>query len=154
MKKTEMKKLVTAALVAAGIAAGAMAANEAPMPSYDGYVVAADQSNDKDWMGVANALAKKHQAKVLNYNGREGLPGLVMELRKLRPRYICFVAPPESVGREFVAFAMQALRFLDNVFQDLIRCPAVVRHIVHGVRCYPEYALGCFQVVFQPGRNT
>ena len=114
MKTTEMKKLATAALVAAGIAVGTMAAKDAPPPSYDGYVVAADKANDTDWMGVANALAKKHQAKVVRYNGREGLPRLVMELRKLRPKYVCFVAPAESVGREFVAIAMQALRFLDN----------------------------------------
>ena len=113
MRMTEMKKLATAALVATGIAAGAMAAKDAP-PSYDGYVVAADKANDTDWMGVANALAKKHQAKIVRYDGREGLPRLVMELRKIRPKYVCFVAPAESVGREFVAIAMQALRFLDN----------------------------------------
>jgi len=111
---TEMKKLATAALVATGIAAGAMAAKDVPPPSYDGYVVAADKANDTDWMGVANALAKKHQAKIVRYDGREGLPRLVMELRKIRPKYVCFVAPAESVGREFVAIAMQALRFLDN----------------------------------------
>ena len=70
MKTTEMKKLATAALVAAGIAVGTMAAKDAPPPSYDGYVVAADKANDTDWMGVANALAKKHQAKVVRYNGR------------------------------------------------------------------------------------
>ena len=114
MRMTEMKKLATAALVAAGIAAGAMAAKDVPPPSYDGYVVAADKANDADWMGVANALAKKHQAKIVRYDGREGLPRLVMELRKIRPKYVCFVAPAESVGREFVAIAMQALRFLDN----------------------------------------
>ena len=114
MRMTEMKKLATAALVATGIAAGAMAAKDAPPPSYDGYVVAADKANDTDWMGVANALAKKHQAKIVRYDGREGLPRLVMELRKIRPKYVCFVAPAESVGREFVAIAMQALRFLDN----------------------------------------
>ena len=114
MRMTEMKKLATAALVAAGIAAGAMAAKDVPPPSYDGYVVAADKANDTDWMGVANALAKKHQAKIVRYDGREGLPRLVMELRKIRPKYVCFVAPAESVGREFVAIAMQALRFLDN----------------------------------------
>ena len=114
MRMTEMKKLATAALVAAGIAAGAMAAKDVPPPSYDGYVVAADKANDADWMGVANALAKKHQAKIVRYDGREGLPRLVMELRKIRPKYGCFVAPAESVGREFVAIAMQALRFLDN----------------------------------------
>ena len=114
MRMTEMKKLATAALVATGIAAGAMAAKDVPPPSYDGYVVAADKANDTDWMGVANALAKKHQAKIVRYDGREGLPRLVMELRKIRPKYVCFVAPAESVGREFVAIAMQALRFLDN----------------------------------------
>lgn len=114
MRMTEMKKLATAALVATGIAAGAMAAKDVPPSSYDGYVVAADKANDTDWMGVANALAKKHQAKIVRYDGREGLPRLVMELRKIRPKYVCFVAPAESVGREFVAIAMQALRFLDN----------------------------------------
>ena len=108
-----MKKLTIIAL-AAGLAAWAAAGKDAPKPSYDGYVVAADKANDADWMGVANALAKKHQAKVVRYNGKEGLPRLVVELRKLRPKYVCFVAPAESVGREFVAIAMQALRFLDN----------------------------------------
>ena len=113
MRVCKMKKLATAALVAAGIAVGATAEKAAP-PSYDGYVVAADSANDKDWMDVANALAKKHQGKVVRYNGMEGLAGLVMELGKLRPKYVCFVAPPESVGRNFVATAMHALRFLDD----------------------------------------
>ena len=84
-------------------------------PSYDGYVVAADASTGEDgWSKVVDALKRKHSAKVVRYSGIEGLPGLVAELRKTRPKYVCFVAKPEAVGRDFVAVATQAMRAIDD----------------------------------------
>ncbi len=103
--------------LAAAFAAVSIAAfgGSLPKPSYDGYVVAADASTeDAEWSKVVNALEKKHKAQVVRYDGIEGLPGLVIELRKTRPKYVCFVAKPEAVGRNFVAAAFQAMRLLDD----------------------------------------
>jgi len=79
------------------------------------YVVAADASTDApDWKKVVNALAGKHNAKVLRYNGVQGIPGLLSELRKIRPKYVCFVTRPEAAGRDFVSAATQAMRMIDD----------------------------------------
>ena len=86
-----------------------------PKPSYDGYVVAADVStDDAEWGKVVKVLEKKHKAQVVRYDGLEGLPGLIVELRKTRPKYVCFVAKPEAVGRDFVTAAFQAMRLIDD----------------------------------------
>ena len=110
-----MKPLTAAVLLAATLAGGTRADKPVPKPSYDGYVVAADQSSGgKGWKKVVFALKKKHRAQVVRYNGKDGLPALVAELRKTRPKYVCFVAPPEAVGRDFVAAAAQAMRQIDD----------------------------------------
>ena len=54
-----MKPLTAAVLLAATLAGGARADKPVPKPSYDGYVVAADQSSDgKGWKRVVFALRK------------------------------------------------------------------------------------------------
>lgn len=90
-------------------------ADSAGVPPGDGYVVAADRSTGRaDWAEVVEALRKKHDATVIRYDGKDGLPGLLAELKKLRPKYVCFVAPPEGVGRDFVKAAYDTLRRIDD----------------------------------------
>jgi hypothetical protein len=61
---------------------------------------------------VVHALVNKHLAKVLLYDRTidDCLPGLRREL----PRYICFVAKPAEVTREFVAQVNRLTRQLDD----------------------------------------
>ncbi len=81
----------------------------------DEYVVAADRSVDsEDWVAVVDALKAKHGARVLRYDGKNGLPDLLVELKKIRPKYVCFVARPETVGRGFVKAAYETLRRIDD----------------------------------------
>ena len=82
----------------------------------DGYVVAADRATlaDGGWKQVVDALAQKHQAAVVGFDGQDGLGGLVAELRRSRPKYVCFVLRPESAGRNFVRAAHAAMRRLDD----------------------------------------
>ncbi|MBO7683925.1 MAG: transglutaminase domain-containing protein [Kiritimatiellae bacterium] len=85
-----------------------------PAVAAGGYVVAADASSGGGWGKVVAALEARHGARVVRYGGMEGLPGLVAELRRIRPKYVCFVARPEAVGRDFVAAAWRAMRAIDG----------------------------------------
>jgi len=79
------------------------------------YVVAADKSVESgEWRGVVEALVKKHRAKKVRFDGVRGLPGILPELRRMRPKYVCFVAKPEVVGRDFVVAASRVLRHIDD----------------------------------------
>ncbi len=91
-------------------------AAQAVRPSYNAYVVAVDESVafDAEWGKVVAALKAKHKAEVLGFAGEAGLPPLLAELRKSRPKYVCFVAKPESVGRSFVTAAHKAMRMIDD----------------------------------------
>jgi len=90
-------------------------ASSASVPAAGSYVVAADRSaGSSDWSKVVDALKRKHKAKVVQYDGRADLSRLLAELKKTRPRYVCFVARPESVGRDFVKAAHEAMRQIDD----------------------------------------
>ena len=39
----------------------------------------------------------------------DGLDKVLAELKKARPKYVCFVVPPESAGREFVKAAYRLI---------------------------------------------
>lgn len=79
------------------------------------YVVAADKSAlSGEWRSVVDALAKKHRAKTVRFDGVRGLPGILPEIRRIRPKYVCFVAKPEVVGRDFVVAASRVLRHIDD----------------------------------------
>ena len=65
-------------------------------PAPGGYVVAFDKSGGDDWGKVAFALRRKHGAKFVQYDGMDGLGKVLAELKKARPKYVCFVVPPES----------------------------------------------------------
>ena len=86
------------------------------VPPGDGYVVAVDKPtmDANGWKKVVGALKRKHKASVVRFAGKDGLDGLVAELRKSRPKYVCFVLRPESAGREFVRAAHEAMRRIDD----------------------------------------
>ena len=84
-------------------------ASSAAAPCGD-YVVAFDKTGGDDWKMVATALSRKHNVKIVEYDGWSGLVGALAELKKIKPKYVCFVVPPETARREFVAAAFQMMR--------------------------------------------
>jgi zinc protease len=78
------------------------------------YVVVVSKATGEDpqWKAVVDALLDKHRAKVLLYDRTidESLPGLQRDC----PRYVCFVARPTEVTREFVAQVNRLTRRLDD----------------------------------------
>jgi zinc protease len=83
-------------------------------PVEGGYAVVVSKAtqNDPDWNQVVLALAAKHQAQVVVYDGTvsEARP----PLQKIFPRYACFVAKPEEANREFVAMVHRLTRHIDD----------------------------------------
>ena len=79
-----------------------------------GYAVVVSKAtgDDPQWKPVVGALLDKHQAKLLTYERSidESLTGL----RRQFPRYVCFVARPAEVTREFVARVNRLMRRLDD----------------------------------------
>lgn len=90
------------------------ARGEAVAPDAGGYaVVVSEQTYDNPkWKAVVNALVKKHQAKVITYEGQIGES--LEPLRKFFPRYACFVARPEEAGRLYVMTVHRLTRKLDS----------------------------------------
>lgn len=75
-------------------------------------VVSRKTSNDPDWGKVVEELRSKHQADVVTYDSTvaEALPAL----RKLFPRYACFVVQPGEAGKEFVGQVHRLTREFDD----------------------------------------
>ena len=87
------------------------AANNAADCDY--AVVISDVTAGKpEWKAVADALVKKHDAKLVVYKG--SVVNCLPELAKLHPRYTAFVARPEIVGRQFVARIHRLTRHLGD----------------------------------------
>ncbi len=103
------------ALVAAtvGFAHAEEGLNRASLPSGK-YVVVASQRTaaDPEWRKAIDALVAKRSASVLEFVGdvNETLP----ELRKIQPRYICFVAQPDELGRDFIVAVNRMTRRIDD----------------------------------------
>lgn len=76
----------------------------------DGYIVAVEKSSGRQWRAAADALAKKHSAKTVEYSSPAGFAALAAEMEKSRPKYVCFVTPPGKAGRKFVAAAHDFMR--------------------------------------------
>jgi hypothetical protein len=102
-----------AALITACLVWGwhAPAAVPASPPGY-AVVVSRQTYADAEWKRVVEALQRKHSAAVIvtETNLEESLPGL----RKLFPRYACFVARPVEASREMVARVHRLTRKLDD----------------------------------------
>jgi zinc protease len=100
-------------------------AGEAPpvecVPGTGSYAVVVSRGthSDADWAEVVEALREKHQASVVIYGEsvRQALPAL----RRLFPRYACFVARPAEAGRRFVVDVHRLTRDLDSdPYTDLL----------------------------------
>ena len=91
-----------------------LAAFTAAAATCGGYVVAFDKTGGDEWRKVASALSRKHDAKIVEFEGRSGLVGVLAELRKIKPKYVCFVVPPESAERNFMGAAFQLVRLIDD----------------------------------------
>jgi len=79
-----------------------------------GYAVVVSKAThaNKDWKPVVTTLVKKHDARVIEYQGDFG--GVLGKLRTQFPRHTCFVATPEEVTGPFVARVHQLTRELDD----------------------------------------
>jgi len=86
------------------------------------YVVLIDATahGDPEWRAVAECLRGKHDAALVVYP--DGEPEAALgELGRLRPRYACFVTPPERAGRMFVVAVHRLTRRIDDdPYTDLI----------------------------------
>ena len=83
-------------------------------------VVSASTKSDSEWNEVVNSLVDKHQcAEVIIWSDHidESLPGL----RRIHPRYTCFVATPTEAGRQYVADVHRLTRrFDDDPYADTL----------------------------------
>lgn len=76
-------------------------------------VVSITTQSDSEWSQVVKALLDKHRgAKLITWSERieESLPGL----RRIHPRYTCFVATPAEAGRQYVADVHRLTRRIDD----------------------------------------
>ncbi|SIO60576.1 Peptidase family C25 [Singulisphaera sp. GP187] len=78
-----------------------------------GYAVVISKAtqNDQAWAAVATALAEKHAAEVITYDG--DVAASLPRLKDRFPRFTCFVARPEEADKEFVARIHRMTRQLD-----------------------------------------
>ncbi len=82
-----------------------------PINSY-AVVVSAGTKADSEWNRVVLALVAKHQASTLTFNS--SVTEVLPDLRRVFPRYVCFVAKPEEATRGFVAEVHRLTRRLDD----------------------------------------
>jgi len=99
-----------AALLVAAAASFAAPAKRGPA-SY-AVVVSSETMKDPNWASVAAALAAKHSAGTITYKG--DVNSCLPALRKIMPRYACFVARPREAGRNFVVGVHRLTRKLDD----------------------------------------
>jgi hypothetical protein len=85
--------------------------NELPAGKY-AVVVSKKTYADAEWKKVVEALMKKHQAEVVEYDDK--VDGALDSLKKSMPRYVCFVAKPEEAKREFVVAVSRLTRKLND----------------------------------------
>jgi zinc protease len=80
----------------------------------DGYAIVASKktASDPAWQAVTRALAEGRDAAAHQY--ADGIGETREALRQTMPRYVCFVAQPEEVTREFVADVHRLMRRLDE----------------------------------------
>ena len=85
------------------------------------YVVLASRAvvEDTQWQSVVEALADRHNAKVVCF---ESMPREAMkELKRLNPRYVAIVDMPENIGRDYVIDIHHLSRDIDkDIFADFM----------------------------------
>ena len=67
---------------------------------------------DASWKKVADALQKKHKARIIRY--QQDVEEVQEALKDYFPRYACFVARPEEADRDFVIAVHQLNRKLQR----------------------------------------
>jgi len=89
------------------------------LPAFSGpgsYVIVSSQStaDDPEWAKVIETLSARHQS-LATIRFPDGRPDNASDqLRKIHPRYTCFVARHEEVTRKFVTRVHQMTRMLDD----------------------------------------
>jgi|CZKM01.1.fsa_nt_gi hypothetical protein len=110
--RTVMQKSRTRTALLWLLAGSTPLASAADQPPGYAVVVARATQADPAWKEVVAALVAKHHATVITYDSaiKEALP----EMQRCFPRYVCFVAKPNEVSREFVAQVHRLTRHLDD----------------------------------------
>ena len=91
----------------------------AGVPTQYAVVVSKETHDDPEWRKVVDALAKKHGAKTIVYEGSIGES--LGPLREVFPRYACFVARPEEADRpQVVAIHRLTRRLDDDPYTDVV----------------------------------
>ncbi len=75
-------------------------------------VVSEEAYADADWKRVVDCLKRKHSGTVITYS--KMVDDSLADLKRLFPKYACFVGPPEEITREFVAQVHRLTRRLDD----------------------------------------
>jgi hypothetical protein len=75
-------------------------------------VVSKKTYSDKEWRKVADALVKKHDATLVQYEG--DVTATLPELKRVFPKYTCFVAQPEETGFNHILDIHRMTRKLDD----------------------------------------
>jgi hypothetical protein len=85
---------------------------DGPGPSGSYAVIASPATQADDaWGQVVRQLRRKHDAALIVAESPEvALPAL----RRIRPHYVCWVAPPDELGRSAIVHAHRALRRIDD----------------------------------------
>lgn len=85
------------------------------------YVVMAsrDVQQDAAWMQVVDALREKHGAEVFFYD--KAPRELLLDLQRVRPRYVAIVEKPEHLNRDYVIDLNKASREVDDdIYADFL----------------------------------
>jgi len=93
--------------------------SECSYPSSYAVVVSERTYAESAWKNVADTLCKKRNAALLIY--RRDVEETLLSLRKIFPKYICFVVKPEDAGFKWTVRTHRMVRRLDNdPFADAI----------------------------------
>ena len=106
-----MQKLLTVLATAAICLSAADARANVHRSGY-AVVVSEEAHADADWKRVVDCLKRKHSGTVVVYS--ETVDDALADLKRLFPKYACFVGPPEEITRQFVAQAHRLTRRLDD----------------------------------------
>ncbi len=101
-------------LLASFLAGGAAFGAASNQNSGSDYVVLVSQTTkgNAEWMKVAEALVKKHDAKLVVFKGT--VDAGLADLKKAAPRKLALVAPPEEIDRVTVNSLHRVTRKLDD----------------------------------------